>query len=260
MRLNKKVAAITGAGSGIGRASAMLFAAEGAKVVVADINDTASEDTVAAIKSKGGDAFFVHTDVSKASDAENLINTTKEKFGNIDILFNNAGTPMSNTSIEELDESTWDRIYTVNVKSVFLTMKYAIPVMKEAGSGVIINLASMGGVRPLKGTNAYASSKAAVIHLTKAVALEVAENNIRVTFINPAAVDTPMLPQFRREGMDLNEFYEGAKASMPLGRIAKPEDIAYAALYLASDESAFVTGGIFPIDGGLTAQCGMAIR
>ncbi len=250
MRLSKKVAAITGAGSGIGRASAMLFAKEGAKVIVADINDAAGGETVAAITSKGGDAFFLHTDVSKASDAENLIKITKEKYGNIDILFNNAGTPMSNISIEDLDESTWDRIYTVNVKSVFLTMKYAIPVMKEAGKGVIINLASMGGVRPLKGTNAYASSKAAVIHLTKAVALEVAENNIRVNYINPAAVDTPMLPQFRPKGMDLDEFYKSAKASMPLGRIAKPEDVAYTALFLASDESSLLTGVGINVNGG----------
>jgi 3-oxoacyl-[acyl-carrier protein] reductase len=250
MRLNKRVAAITGAGSGIGRASAILFAAEGAKIVVADIDNTAGEETITAIKSNGGDAIFVHTDVSKARDAENLIKTTIEKYGNIDILFNNAGTPMSNISIENLDEATWDRIYSINVKGVFLTMKYAIPKMKEAGSGVIINLASMGGVRPLRGTNAYASSKAAVIHLTKAVALEVAENNIRVNFINPAAVDTPMLPKFRPEGMDLNEFYQSAKGSMPMGRIAKPEDIAYAALYLASDESSLLTGTGINVNGG----------
>lgn len=250
MRLNTKVAVITGAGSGIGRASAMLFAAEGAKIVVADINDTAGEETAAAIRSKGGDAFYIHTDVSKAPDAENLIKTTTEKYGNIDILFNNAGTPMSNISIEDLDEATWDRIYMVNVKSVFLTMKYAIPFMKKAGRGIIINLASMGGVRPLPGTNAYASSKAAVIHLTKAVALEVAPNNIRVNFINPAAVDTPMLPKFRPKGMDMDEFYKSAKGSMPLGRIAKPKDIAYAALYLASDESSLLTGTGINVNGG----------
>ena len=250
MRLDNKVAIITGAGSGIGRASAIMFAKEGAKVVIADINDTGGEETVASIKSNGGEAFFVHTDVSKAPDAENLIKATKDKFGRIDILFNNAGTPLSNIQIENLDESQWDRIYAVNVKGVFLLMKYAIPTMKKAGGGVIINLASMGGVRPLPGTNAYASSKAAVIHLTKAVALEVTSNNIRINYINPAAVDTPMLPQFRPEGMDLNKFYAGAKASMPLGRIAKPEDIAYAALYLASDESSLLTGTGIDVNGG----------
>ena len=250
MRLEKKVAIITGAGSGIGRASAIMFAKEGAKVAVADIDDKGGEETVASIKSNGGEAIFVQTDVSKATDAENLIKKTKDKFENIDILFNNAGTPMSNIPIENLDEATWDRIYRVNVKGVFLTMKYAIPVMKKAGKGSIINLASMGGVRPLPGTNAYASSKAAVIHLTKAVAIEIAEYKIRVNYINPAAVDTPMLPQFRPKGMDLDELYKGAKASMPLGRIAKPEDIAYAALYLASDESSLLTGTGIDVNGG----------
>lgn len=250
MRLDHKVAIITGAGSGIGRASAIIFAKEGAKIVVADINDSGGEETVAGIKSNGGEAIFIHTDVSKASDVEKLIEKTVQKFGKIDILFNVAGTPMNNIQIENLDEATWDRIYAVNVKSVFLTMKNIIPVMRKSGGGAIMNLASMGGVRPLKGTNCYASTKAAVIHLTKAVALEVTQDNIRINYINPAAVDTPMLPQFRPEGMDLDEFYAGAKASMPLGRIAKPEDVAYAALYLASDEASLLTGTGIDVNGG----------
>ena len=250
MRLDRKVAVITGAGSGIGRASAIMFAKEGAKVVVADINDAGGEETVTSIKSNGGEAVFIHTDVSKASDVEKLIEKAVQKFEKIDILFNVAGTPMSNIQIENLEEAAWDRIYAVNVKSVFLTMKYTIPIMRKSGGGAILNLASMGGVRPLKGTNCYASSKAAVIHLTKAVALEVTQDNIRVNYINPAAVDTPMLPQFRAEGVDLNEFYAGAKASMPLGRIAKPEDVAYAALYLASDEASLLTGTGIDVNGG----------
>ena len=250
MRLDHKVAVITGAGSGIGRASAIIFAKEGAKIVVADINDAGGEETVASIKSNGGEAVFIHTDVSKGSDVQKLVEKTVQKFGKIDILFNVAGTPMGNIQIEKLDEATWDRIYAVNVKSVFLTMKYAIPVMRKSGGGSILNLASMGGVRPLKGTNCYASSKAAVIHLSKAVALEVTQDNIRVNYINPAAVDTPMLPQFRPEGMDLNEFYKGAKGSMPLGRIAQPEDVAYAALYLASEEASLITGTGIEVNGG----------
>ena len=250
MRLAHKIAVITGAGSGIGRASAILFAKEGAKVVVADINDAGGEETVAAIKSNGGEAVYVHTDVSKASDAENLVKATKDKFGKIDILFNNAGTPQKTMPLENIDESLWDHIFSVNVKSIFLTVKYVIPVMKEAGSGVIINLASMAGVRPRPGSNVYASSKAAVIHLTKAVALELAPNKIRINCINPAAVDTPMLPKFKEEGMDVKEFYKGAEASMPLGRIATPEDVAYTALYLASDESALLTGTCINVDGG----------
>jgi 3-oxoacyl-[acyl-carrier protein] reductase len=250
MKLDQRVAIITGAGSGIGRASAILFAKEGAKIVVADINEEGGKKTVDDIKADGGEAIFIRTDVSKASDVKNLIESCKDQFGKIDILFNVAGTPQNNTPIEEYDEELFDKILSVNVKSVFLTTKYVIPVMKAAGKGVILNLASMGGVRARPGTNVYASSKAAVIHFSKAVAVEVAANKIRVNYINPAAVDTPMLPQFRPSGMDLEEFYQSAKESMPLGRIAKPEDVAYAALFLASDESSLVTGTGIDVNGG----------
>ncbi len=173
-----------------------------------------------------------------------------DKLGRIDILFNNAGTPQKTMPFENLEESLWDHLYATNVKSIYLTVKHAIPVMKEAGNGVIINLASMAGVRPRPGSAAYAGTKAAVIHITKALAIELAPNNIRVNGINPSAVDTPMLPKFKEDGMDLDTFYEGAKASMPLGRIATPDDIANAALYLASDESSIVTGICINVDGG----------
>ena len=250
MRLTDKIAIITGAGSGIGRASAIRFAKEGAKVVVADIDEAGGEETVLTIKSDGGEALFIHTDVSKTSDVENLIKTTMDKLGRIDILFNNAGTPQKTMPFENLEESLWDHLYATNVKSIYLTVKNAIPVMKEAGKGVIINLASMAGVRPRPGSAAYAGTKAAVIHITKALAIELAPKNIRVNGINPSAVDTPMLPKFKEDGMDLDTFYEGAKASMPLGRIATPDDIANAALYLASDESSIVTGICINVDGG----------
>ena len=250
MRLENKVAAITGSGSGIGRASAMLFAKEGAKVVVADINDAGGEETVKNIESTGGEALFIHTDVTKASDVENMIKTTMEKFGKFDILFNNAGTPQKTMPFETLEESLWDHLFETNVKSIYLTVKYTIPVMKEAGGGVIINLASMAGVRPRPGSAAYASTKAAVLHITKALAIELAPNNIRVNGINPAAVDTPMLPKFKEDGQDLDAFYEGARASMPLGRIATPDDVANTALYLASDESSIITGIGINVDGG----------
>ena len=250
MRLADKIAIITGAGSGIGRASAIRFAKEGAKVVVADIDEAGGEETVLTIKSDGGEALFIHTDVSKTSDVENLIKTTMDTLGRIDILFNNAGTPQKTMPFENLEESLWDHLYATNVKSIYLTVKNAIPVMKEAGKGVIINLASMAGVRPRPGSAAYAGTKAAVIHITKALAIELAPKNIRVNGINPSAVDTPMLPKFKEDGMDLDTFYEGAKASMPLGRIATPDDIANAALYLASDESSIVTGICINVDGG----------
>jgi len=250
MRLANKVAIITGAGSGLGRASAILFAKEGAKVVVADINDAGGEETVAAISSNGGEAIFVHTDVSKASDAKNLIKTAKDKFGKIDILFNNAGVPHRPMPVEDLDESLWDHIFSVNVKGIFLMAKYAFPVMKEAGSGVVINLASISGLRPRPGGSAYATSKAAAILLTKELALEGAPNNIRVNAINPVAADTPMLPGLLPEGVDMNEAKKALVKTVPLGRLAKPEDVAYAALYLASDESSMLTGTCINVDGG----------
>ena len=250
MKLDQRVAIITGAGSGIGRASSILFAREGAKIIVADINEEGGQKTVEYIRADGGQAKFIKTDVTKSTDVKKLIESSYDKFGQIDILFNVAGTPQNNTPIEDFNEELWDKIYTVNVKSIFLTMKYVIPLMKSAGKGVVINLGSMGGVRARPGTNVYASSKAAVIHLTKAVAVEVASNNIRVNYINPAAVDTPMLPQFRPPGMDLEEFYQSARESMPLGRIANPEDIAYAALFLACDESSLVTGTGIDVNGG----------
>jgi 3-oxoacyl-[acyl-carrier protein] reductase len=249
LRLSNKVAVITGAGSGIGRTSAILFAREGAKVVVADMNNSGGEETVFTIKSGGDDAFFVHADVSKASDDENLIRVAKSRYGKIDILFNNAGIPQETAPIEQVDESTWDRIYAVNVKSVFLTAKYAYPVMKETG-GVIINIASISGVRPRPGNLAYASSKAAVIALTKALALDLAPSKIRVNCINPVAADTPMLNKFFPKGANADEARKATIASIPLGRLATPEDIAYAALYLASDESTMLTGCAIEVDGG----------
>ncbi len=250
MRLANKAAIITGAGSGLGRASAILFAKEGAKVVVADINDAGGEEAVAAIRSSGGEAIFVHTDVSKASDAKNLIKTTKDKFGKIDIILNSAGVPQRPTPVENLDESLWDRIYAVNVKSMFLMTKYAFPVMKEAGSGVVINLASISGLRPRPGSSAYASSKAAVINLTRILALEGAPSKIRVNAINPVAADTPMLPGLLTEGVDMNEAKKALIDTVPLGRLATPQDVAYAALYLASDESSMLTGTCINVDGG----------
>jgi 3-oxoacyl-[acyl-carrier protein] reductase len=250
MRLANKVAIITGAGSGLGRASAILFAKEGAKVVVADINDDSGKETVEYIKSSGGEAIFVHTDVSKASDAENLIKATMEKFGKIDILFNNAGIPHRPIPVEDLPESIWDSTLAVNVKGIFLAAKYVTPIMKKAGKGVIINLASVSGLRPRPGNTAYATSKAAAIHLTKTLAIELASSNIRVNAINPVAADTPMLPDLLSEGVDINEAKKALISGIPLGRLAQPEDVAYAALYLASDESSMLTGSYVNVDGG----------
>jgi 3-oxoacyl-[acyl-carrier protein] reductase len=244
MRLANKIAIITGAGSGIGRASAYLFAQEGAKLVIADINDTGGKETVAKIKEKSHEAIFVHTDVSVAADVENLVKASKDKFGKMDILFNNAGIRMTPSPVEAIEESAWDHLYAINVKSVFLTAKYIVPEMKKSGNGVIINNASIGAIRPRMHTTAYASTKSAVIMLTKTLALELAPYNIRVNCINPVATETPMTAGFSKEHI------KASISTIPLGRWGKPEDIAYAALYLASDESSMLTGASLNVDGG----------
>lgn len=244
MRLANRVAIITGASSGIGRAIAYSFAKEGANVVVADIDVAGGEETVAAIKKNGGKAEFMQANVTKASEAENMVNATLKNFGTIDILVNNAGIFMKETPIEDTDEALWDQVYAVNVKSVFLATKYVVPQMKKAGSGGIINIGSGTANRPLASFAAYVSSKGAVNTLTRALAKELAPNNIRVNCINPAPTETPMIKLIPEEAR------MGIVSSIPLRRMAKPEDIAYAALYLACDESSMLTGTCLNVDGG----------
>ncbi len=247
MRLVNKVAVITGAGSGIGRASACLFAKEGAKVSVVDINIAGGQETVELIRRGGGVAQFIRADVTKASDVEQMIKATVSAYTRLDILFNNAGVPMSFTPIEEVDEELFDKILAVNLKGIFLGCKYATPVMKKQGGGVIINTASIAGLRARPGLNAYCASKGGAIVLTQA--LGIAPYNIRVNAITPVAADTPMLPGFIGD-KDLEEGRKAFIATIPLGRLATSEDIAYAALYLASDESSMVTGACIKVDGG----------
>lgn len=251
MRLKNKVAIITGAASGIGRASAIMFAKEGAKVVVSDIDDNGGQGTVNIIKLNSGEAIYIHADVSIASDVEQLIKVTIDTFGKIDILFNNAGYYLWPHKLEEVTEEEFDRTYAVNVKSIFWGAKFVVPEMIKAGSGVIINTASMSGIRP-KANVAYASSKAAAIGLTKSLAFQLAPYNIRVNVINPVATETPLLRKFL--GIETDEQLEEARKhrikAIPLGRTAKPEDIAYAAVFLASDESSMLTGTSINVDGG----------
>ena len=246
MKLSGKVAAITGAGSGMGQATALLFAGEGAKVCVVDIDGNAAERTVGLIKEKGGDAIAIRADVAKASDVAMMVKSTVDKYGRLDILYNNAGYPMLPTPLESIEEELWDKIMAVNVKGIFLACKYAVPVMKQQGGGVIINTASISGVRPRPGQSPYATSKAAAIMLTKAFAIELAPYKIRVNCINPTATETAMLPKLGAT----EDAKKGIIATIPMGRMALPIDIAYAALYLASDEAAMVTGIGLDVDGG----------
>jgi 3-oxoacyl-[acyl-carrier protein] reductase len=245
MRLANKSALITGGASGMGRASAILFAKEGAAVVVVDLDSKGGQETVDVIAQNGGKALFVEADVSKAADVERMIKACVDAFGKIDILFNNAGVPLMPTPTDQLDEEVWDRIIDVNVKGIFLGAKYAIPFMKNQGSGVIINTASISGLRPRPGSNAYATSKGAAISLTKALAVELAPFGIRVNCINPVAAETPMLAKLTPPGGE-----KMLTQSVPMGRLATADDVAYAALYLASDEASMVTGIGLGVDGG----------
>jgi 3-oxoacyl-[acyl-carrier protein] reductase len=247
MRLDGKVAVVTGAASGFGRGIAELFAAEGAKIVVADINATAAGNLVAKV---GKDrAIATATDVTRRADVDAMIAYAVEAFGGVDILVNNAGVTHKNQSLMHVTEEEFDRIYAVNVKSIYLTTLAVVPVMEKRGGGSIINTASTAGIRPRPGLTWYNGSKGAAVTLTKSMAAELAPKNIRVNAINPVIGETNMLEQF----MGLPDTPENrAKfiAGIPLGRMSTPLDIANAALFLADPASAFITGVAIEVDGG----------
>jgi 3-oxoacyl-[acyl-carrier protein] reductase len=249
MRLGNLVAVITGGGSGIGRASAVEFAREGARVVVADQRLDAADETLQQVRGLGGEAECVQTDVTRYEQVELMVRTAVERFGRLDVLLNNAGVPQAFTPLEDTPDELFDRIYAVNVKGVFYGCKAAIPHMRRQGGGVILNMASTAGIRPRPGLAAYNASKAAVITLTKTLALELAPHRIRVVSICPVATDTPMLPGF----IGAQDPVEGRQkfiASIPWGRLNRPEDLARAAVFLASPEAEMVTGTAFEVDGG----------
>jgi len=252
MRLADKVALITGGASGIGRATALLFAHEGAAVSVVDLDEAGGQAVAQAIVEGGGRATFVRCDVSLASDCQRAVQQTVDELGGLDILFNNAGI-VRRATVLETTEAEWDRVMAVNVKSIFLLSKYAIPIMAQAGGGVIINTASGWGLVGGHKAAAYCASKGAVVLLTKAMALDHGEQNIRVNCICPGDIDTPMLRDEARQLGESEQHFLSEAARRPLQRIGNPEDIAQAALYLASDASSFVTGTALVVDGGRLA-------
>jgi 3-oxoacyl-[acyl-carrier protein] reductase len=246
MSLGTKTAAITGAGSGMGRATALLFAERGAEVAVIDIDGEAAEETVSLVEADGGSAIALTADSSEAADVEAFVERTVSAFGGIDVLHNNAGIPQESTPVEDVTEATWDRIQAVNLKSTFLGVKYAVPEMRADGGGVILNTASTAGIRPRTGLSAYCAAKGGVITLTKQLAHELAEDEIRVNAICPVATDTDMLPEFAAGDLSV----ESMRETIPLGRLAEAADIAHAAAFLASDEASMITGTALEVDGG----------
>jgi NAD(P)-dependent dehydrogenase (short-subunit alcohol dehydrogenase family) len=246
--LASKVALITGAASGIGRAAALLFAREGAAIAIADLNQ-AGQAVAQEIIQSGGRATFELTDVTRAIDCQRIVERTLREYGGIHILFNNAGI-MRRASVVELREEDWDRVMSVNVKSIYLISRQVIPIMVKAGGGSIINTASGWGLVGGPRAAAYCASKGAVVLLTKAMAIDHGPQNIRVNCICPGDTDTAMLRNEAQQLGQREDAFFAQSVRRPLGRIGKPEEIAQAALYLASDASSFVTGTALVVDGG----------
>ncbi len=245
MRLNGKVAAVTGAGSGFGEGIARRFVDEGAKVIVADIDDSNGQ---AVADSLGAAGRFVHTDVSRGDEMAGMVAAALDSFGGLDILVNNAGFTHRNGPMLDVTEEEIDRIHAVNVKSLYFGAKSAVPVFRERGGGVILNIASTAGVRPRPGLVWYNGSKGAVITITKSMAVELAPDSIRVCALNPVAGETGMLHLFM--GADTPERRREFVSTIPLGRFSTPRDVADSALFLCSDEAQFLTGVCLEVDGG----------
>ena len=245
MRLKDKTAIVTGAGSGFGKGIAMRFAKEGARVGVIDINAEAAREVASQI---GNSAFEMEADVSIDRDVSRMVQEALDRWGQLDILVNNAGTTHRNQPMTEVTEEEYERIFAVNVKSVYLSAKHIVPVMKKQGFGVILNVASTAGVRPRPGLVWYNTSKGAMMTATKAMAIELAGEKIRVNAINPVAGETGMLHLFM--GEDTPEKRAQFISSIPLGRLSLPEDMANAALFLCSDEAEMITGLCMEVDGG----------
>jgi NAD(P)-dependent dehydrogenase (short-subunit alcohol dehydrogenase family) len=251
MKLANKVALITGAGSGMGKSAALIFAVEGAKVAAVDVAEDQVKETVAEIVKKGGKAIAIRADVSKSEDVRRMVEDTVAQFGGLNIMYNNAGIEGESNFISNMTEDQFDRVIAINLRGVFLGMKYALPHLIKAGGGSIINQASIAGMVAVRGGAAYSASKAGVIALTRVAALEYGRYNIRVNAICPGAIETPMAQRIR-QGQPPNP--KAIQRISVLGRMAEPEEIAKVALFLASDDSSFATGAPFVIDGGWTVS------
>ncbi|MCH1625743.1 SDR family NAD(P)-dependent oxidoreductase [Ferdinandcohnia quinoae] len=251
MELSNKIAVITGAGSGIGRASSLKLASDGATVVVVDFNKETGEETLKLVKEQGGEGIFIQADVSKTEDVQNYVNKAVETYGRIDIFFNNAGVIQKFAPFTEVEESEFDRIMSVNVKGIFLGMKYVLKVMEAQGFGSVINTASTAGVRAEHSVAVYSASKHAVVALTKGAALEYAKKGIRINALCPGGVETALTAsvteQFEKGGYIPEEL-----PNMRMGRYAAPKELAEMVAYLASEKASYMTGSIVLVDGGLT--------
>jgi NAD(P)-dependent dehydrogenase (short-subunit alcohol dehydrogenase family) len=252
MKLQGKAAIITGAASGIGRASAIAFAREGARVVVVDIDEHNGAETVAEINAEGNKSFFAMADVSKEAEVKRVIEIVIARWGRIDILFNNAGVVLVK-SLEEMTGEEWDRVMAVNVKAAFLAIKHCVPHMRRGGGGAILNTGSIASFTGQLGTPVYSASKGAIALLTKSLALDFGRDHIRVNCICPGITDTPMLRQHLGHGAEGEARIRARLSRVPTGEILTPEDVARAALYLVSDDSIGVTGTLHVVDGGLLA-------
>ena len=253
MKLEQRVAVITGAGSGIGQAMALLFAREGARILATDLNGAAAQETAGRIVAAGGVAEAAEVDATVPEQVRGMIERAQAAYGRVDILCNNAGIG-STTDVVECEPDEWDRVMAVNVRSVFLGCKYAVPVMIAQGGGVIVNTASVAGMVGIVKRASYSASKGAVIALTRQVAIDFVEHGIRVNCVCPGTVDSPWVGRLLNQAGDPTAARQALVARQPMGRLGTPEEVAAAALYLASDDAAFITGTGLVIDGGLTAR------
>ncbi|MDY6873153.1 MAG: SDR family oxidoreductase [Chloroflexota bacterium] len=251
-RLSGKVVIITGAGRGIGRRAALLFASEGAKLLLVDINAEAGESVAEEVLSEGGEAVFIKTDLTNAADVEAMVAAALERYGHIDVLYNNAGINHYG-KLADTEESDWDKVMAVNVKSIYLTCKYVIPVMAAQNKGSIVNTGSTASLVGLKSLAVYTASKGAVLQLTRNMALDYAKDGIRVNALCPGVTATEMTQQVIDDDPDPQAARERFDRVIPRGSMADPVEIANTALFLASDEASYITGAAIPVDGGYTA-------